>query len=112
MLPAKKHPLIKKLLLTVLILLGIFIVCAYPAYLLADHFVIGYFTRWGEKLVDLEKRGLLSKEFGAGWQDVLAGQTMDRQARRVAQPDSTDTARTVRIVDGIETADYPSLSII
>jgi hypothetical protein len=110
--PKRKHALLKKLFLTGMIAAGIAAVAAYPAYLAADHFVTGYFTRWGEKLVDLEKRGLLSKEFGAGWQDVLAGQTMDKEARRAAQPDSTDTATTVRIVDGIEVADYPSLSII
>jgi hypothetical protein len=99
--PKRKHALLKKLFLTGMIAAGIAAVAAYPAYLAADHFVTGYFTRWGEKLVDLEKRGLLSKEFGAGWQDVLAGQTMDKEARRAAQPDSTDTTTTVRIVDGI-----------
>jgi hypothetical protein len=112
MLPIKNHPLLKKLLITALIILGIITVSAYPVYLLSNYCVTRYFTKWGEKLVDLEKRGLLSKEFGAGWQDVLAGATMEKEARRIAQPKGADSAAGIRIVDGIELADYPSLSII
>lgn len=102
----------KKLLVAALIIAGAFIIGAYPVYLLTDYCVTKYFEDWGRRLVDLEKRGLLSKEFGAGWQDVLAGQTMENEARRFARPDSADTAGRIRIVDGIELSDYPSLSII
>jgi hypothetical protein len=112
MLPTKNRGPLKRLLIILLIILGIIIVGAYPCYLLSNYFVTGYFTKWGDKLVDLEKRGLLSHEFGAGWQDVLAGQSMEKQARRVVAPAAADTAKRVRIIDGIELSDYPSLSII
>jgi hypothetical protein len=102
----------KKLLIAVLIIGGIIIASAYPVYRCAGYFVTRYFDEWGKRLVDLEKRGLLSKEFGAGWQDVLAGQTMEKESRRVVQPDSADIAGRVRIVEGIELSTYPSLSII
>ena len=110
--PNKKHPLAKKLLLIGLLVFGIALVAAYPAYLLAKYSVTRYFDAWGKRLADLEKRGLLSKEFGAGWQDVLAGQTMEKEARRIIEPSAADTANQVRVVDGIVLADYPSLSII
>jgi len=102
----------KKLLVAALIVCGVIIAGAYPVYLLSNYCVTQYFDEWGKRLVDLEKRGLLSKEFGAGWQDVLAGQTMEKEAHRFVQPDSADTAGRVRIVDGIELSTYPSLSII
>jgi hypothetical protein len=103
---------VKKLLVISSIILGIIIAGAYPVYLLSNYCVTRYFTAWAGRLVDLENRGLLSQEFGAGWQDVLAGQTMEREAHRIAQPKNQDTSRHVRVVDGIVCADYPSLSII
>jgi len=108
----KNHPLAKKLLIIALILCGVVLIGTYPAYLLTNYCVTRYFDAWGTRLVDLEERGLLSKEFGAGWQDVLAGQTMDKEAHRITEPHTADTASQVRIVDGIVLADYPSLSII
>ncbi|MBN1130672.1 MAG: transglycosylase domain-containing protein, partial [Chitinispirillaceae bacterium] len=88
------------------------VLAAYPVYLAVNYAVTRHLASWGERLADLERRGLLSKEFGAGWQDVLAGESMDRKARRITENDSTDTAGQVTVVDGIAVKDYPSLSII
>jgi hypothetical protein len=107
----KKIPAKKQLIIS-LIILGIIIASSYPAYLLANYCVNRYFDSWSSRLVDLEKRGLLSKEFGAGWQDVLAGQTMEKKAQSIVRHQPADTASQVRAVDGIVLADYPSLSII
>jgi hypothetical protein len=107
-----KRPLLKTLLFIFLILFGIMAVAAYPAYLAADYAVTRHLTTWGKRLADLERRGLLSKEFGAGWQDVLAGESMDKKARRIIENDTADLPGRVQVVDGISLKDYPSLSII
>ena len=109
----KKRSLPKTLLIIVVIFFGVLLVLSYPAYLISRYAVDQYFTSWGTKLVDLEKRGLLSKEFGAGWQDVLAGQSMDKEARHIITSNAAgDTGNSVKVVDGIVLKDYPSLSII
>jgi hypothetical protein len=109
----KKRSTIKILLIVLLICCGIIIIGSIPGYFIAEYAVNRYFDTWGTKLADLESRGLLSKEFGAGWQDVLTGQTMDSTARRIAENGSQATSGSrVRVVDGIVLSDYPSLSII
>ena len=108
----KKRSPFKTFLIITLTVIGIFLISLYPAYLISRYAFNRYFSSWGTKLVDLEKRGLLSKEFGAGWQDVLAGQTMDHEARRITAAASIDTGNTVKVVGGIVLKDYPSLSII
>ncbi len=88
------------------------LIAAYPGYLLARSTFNRYFLRWGDKLVDLEKRGLLSKEYGAGWQDVLTDEAMDQQAASIVDRGEEKENSEVRVVDGVTLDDYPSLSII
>lgn len=91
------------------------VVGAYPAFLLARTAFNGYFLQWGQKLVDLEKRGLLSKEYGAGWQDVLTDEAMNDEAERIIEKSGDAAANRnseVSVVDGVTVDDYPSLSII
>lgn len=110
---AKKSPL-KIVLIIFVSLIGLVAAGSYPAFLLVKYAFNRHFLLWGEKLVDLEKRGLLSKEFGAGWQDVLADQAMSNEAARITEPsyEKPDDSARVQIVDGIVIEDYPSLSII
>jgi hypothetical protein len=107
-----KRSVLKILLIVFLIVCGLVAAAAYPAYLIANYAVTRYLTTWGERLADLDRRGLLSKEFGAGWQDVLTGESMDKKARRIALNDTADTSGQIRVVNGIALKDYPSLSII
>ncbi len=100
-----------KIVLILLIIFGSIGVAIYPAYLITKHFFNWYFNAWGAKLVALEQRGLLSKEFGAAWQDVLAGEAMNEKAGSVITQEA-DTGGGVLIVDGIPVKDYPSLSIV
>jgi hypothetical protein len=109
--PGKRSPL-KTLFKIFLIIAGIILLSLYPAYLISRYAVNRYLTSWGTKLVDLEKRGLLSREFGAGWQDVLTGVSMDNEARRITASDTAESGNAVTMVDGIVLKDYPSLSII
>ncbi len=81
-------------------------------YILADYAVTRYFDSWGSRLAELERRGLLSKEVGAGWEDVLTGQTMDKTATRIIKHQAADSLNAAATVDGIVISDYPSLSII
>ena len=81
-------------------------------YFLADYAVNRYFDSWGNRLADLERRGLLSKEVGAGWEDVLTGQTMDMTARRIIEHQTADSTKGAPTLNGIVISDYPSLSII
>ncbi len=100
-----------KPVIILLIVCGIFCASIYPTYLLSKYFFNRYFDTWGKKLVALEKRGLLSKELGAAWQDVLATEAMEEKAGSVIAPE-TDTAGGVLMVDGIAVKDYPSLGIV
>ncbi|MBN1575966.1 MAG: transglycosylase domain-containing protein [Chitinispirillaceae bacterium] len=106
---------VKIILIVIASLAGLGIVSVYPAFLIGKFVCHRYFDRWGEKLVDLEKRGLLSKSYGAGWQDVLTDKAMMDAAARITDGDTAavdPSDQAVRVVDGIVLADYPSLSII
>ncbi|MBD3240079.1 MAG: hypothetical protein GF331_05795, partial [Chitinivibrionales bacterium] len=83
-----------------------------PGYFVAKWFFERHFNGWGEKLVDLERRGLLSTRFGAAWQDVLTGQAMHDEAAKITEPDSGAQGDTIAIVDGVRIDDYPSLSLV
>lgn len=83
-----------------------------PGYFAAKWFFERHFSGWADKLVDLERRGLLSTEFGAAWQDVLTGQAMHEEAARFTEPDSGAENDTIAIVDGVRIDDYPSLSLV
>ncbi|MBN1306948.1 MAG: transglycosylase domain-containing protein, partial [Chitinispirillaceae bacterium] len=106
---------VRIILLVIAALAGLGIVSVYPAFLIGKFFCHRYFDRWGEKLVDLEKRGLLSKTYGAGWQDVLTDEAMKNAAALITNGDSAAAPshdQPVQVVDGIVLDDYPSLSII
>ncbi|MBN1760236.1 MAG: transglycosylase domain-containing protein [Chitinispirillaceae bacterium] len=111
----KKIRILKIVLIIIGIGTGLIIVGAYPAYLIGKVVCYRYFNKWGKKLVDLENRGLLSKSYGAGWQDVLTEEAMNDAAAMITDRKDEDTAGTapsVQTIDGIVLADYPSLSII
>ncbi|MFP4417175.1 MAG: biosynthetic peptidoglycan transglycosylase [Chitinivibrionales bacterium] len=107
----KKHPILRTLLIIAAICLGVILVSAYPAYRIAKMAFHNYFDSWGERLVSLEKRGLLSQEYGAAWKDVLADDAMTQQAQNIVK-DRTKDSDSIVIVDGIAVKNYPSLSII
>lgn len=108
-----KFSFFKKLAVIFAVILALLAISAYPVFLLTKHLVNGYFEKWGTRLVGLEKRGLLSEEFGAGWQDILTNDAMDNEAARITRPqDRTVSSSDIKIVDGIVLSDYPSLSII
>ena len=110
---SKKSPFFKKLIIIFSITLAFLLLSAYPGFLLTKYFVNNYFEKWGTRLVSLEKRGLLSKEFGAGWQDILTNDAMDNEAARITRvQDSIISSNDIKTVDGIVLSDYPSLSII
>jgi hypothetical protein len=100
-----------KFLKILLILFIIAILSVIPGYYLARYAFNRYFDNWGNRLVDLERRGLLSTEYGAGWQDVLMDKAMQLEAQRITDEDAA-AAGGGGIVDGIEVADYPSLAVV
>ena len=84
---------------------------SWPAYMTGKAVSERHIARWGRRLVDLERRGLLSTEFGAAWQEILAGQSM--QARAAAITADTAVRRdSIVMVDGVLLRDYPSLSLV
>lgn len=110
---AKKHSFLKTFSISLLVIFSLLAICAYPAFLITKHFVNKYFSDWGDRLVNLERRGLLSKEFGAGWQDVLTNDSMASEVARITNtPENIEDQSKIKVVDGIVLSDYPSLSII
>jgi hypothetical protein len=112
--PSRKsnNPFVKKLLILAACLTALVLAAVYPAYLVGQYALNRYFDQWGAKLVDLEKRGLLSTKFGAAWQDILKDEAMQREAGAVLGADTAGKRDSARIVDGVLVNDYPSLSII
>jgi membrane peptidoglycan carboxypeptidase len=107
----KKHPLFRKLMIIAAIGFGIAVISAYPAYRLTKWAFHAYFDSWGKRLVALEKRGLLSHEYGAAWKDVLDDEAMNQQAQQISKLENSNRDSIV-MVDGVAVKDYPSLSII
>ncbi|MCL2688258.1 MAG: transglycosylase domain-containing protein [Chitinispirillia bacterium] len=99
-----------KFLKILLILLIIAAAGTIPAYFGTRFAFNWYFEREGARLVELEKRGLLSREYGAGWQDVLMDKAMELEAQRIT--DKKDLQNEERIFSGIVVDDYPSLSVV
>ncbi len=109
----KSHSPMKKIFIIITAIFVIAIVSVYPAFLIGRYYVNKYFDDWGDRLVNLEKRGLLSREFGAGWQDVLTNDSMLNEAARITKAQNSNfTDNEIKVVDGITLSDYPSLSII
>jgi hypothetical protein len=98
-------------LIILLIIIAAIAVCSVPAYYVAKYAFNRYFEGWGDKLVALENRGLLSREFGAGWQDVLMGRAMELEAQRITDT-SGEFGEGQRVVDGVEVSDFPSLAVV
>ena len=95
---------VKIILIVIAAVVGLGMVSVYPAFLIGKFVCHRYFDRWGDKLVDLEKRGLLSKSYGAGWQDVLTDEAMKNAAALITEGDSTGASpqgKPVQIIDGI-----------
>lgn len=101
----------KKLLIILAITIGILILSIYPVYLITKTVFNNHFDKWGTRLVELEKKGLLSREFGAAWQDIVENETMANKAEELLNKD-IDKKDSVLIIDGVSTKDYPSLSIV
>jgi hypothetical protein len=93
------------------ILIGIIGVAPYSSYRVTKFYFNRYFNSWGHRLVDLEKRRVLSRQFGAAWQDVV---TQDNMQTKASQYTTRDTAshQGISIVNGVAVTDYPSLSIV
>ncbi len=104
--------LLKRLGIVLAILVGAIAVLSYPAYLGAKWAFERYFDNWGKKLVELDKRGLLSREFGAAWQDILTNEAMLEQAQRITDTGPTGGSDSIAIVDGVPVDDYPSLTLV
>jgi len=107
-----KIPNIKKIVLVAGILVFMTALSAYPIYLLGKNTFNKYFDSWANKLVECEKRGLLSKKFGAAWQDVMSEEQMRLAAQKVLGTDTATQNDSGAIVNGVMVNDYPSLSII
>ena len=112
----KKHKVLKIILIVIGSLIALSAIAAYPTYLLAKHLFYRHFDKWGERLVQLEKQGLLSEAYGAGWQDILTEEAMNDAAAHITDHNEDKSTpgkdREVKIVNGIVVDDYPSLSII
>ncbi|MDG5813678.1 transglycosylase domain-containing protein [Chitinispirillales bacterium ANBcel5] len=108
----KKRSLPKRLLILIIVLSGLALVATVPGYMAARFAFNRYFEHWGDRLVDLEKRGLLSTEYGAGWQDVLMDKAMELEAQRIIQGIDSVEEEEAEVVDGIILSDYPSLSVV
>lgn len=111
----KKHKVLKIIFIVIGSLILFAVISAYPAYLITKFFVNRHFDKWGEKLVQLDNQGLLSKAYGAGWQDVLTEEAMNAAADSIVQHERDESAKNeneVLVVNGVIVSDYPSLSII
>jgi hypothetical protein len=108
----KKPSATRIILIILIILFGGGLLSSYPAYLLGQSVFNRYFDRWADKLISLEKKGVLSKKLGAAWQDVLKDEEMKNEAGRLFAKESLFAGDSDRIVDGIAVNDYPSLDII
>ncbi|MBD3390636.1 MAG: hypothetical protein GF418_01330 [Chitinivibrionales bacterium] len=108
----RRRNMTRPVLVTVSLVAGLVLVCAYPSYIITRTLFNRHFERWGERLVSLEKRGLLSTEYGAAWQDVLADKAMLEEARHLVSDSVPEERETVTIVEGVRVDDYPSLSVI
>ncbi len=71
-----------------------------------------YFERRGEKLIELEKQGLLSSDFGAAWKNEIATERMRETAAKISGADEESDKEGVRVVNGIMVDDFPSINII
>jgi hypothetical protein len=110
--PGKKLTPVRIILIAAIALAAALAVSAYPAYLLGRYAFNRYFDQWGTRLVELEKRGLLSKKFGAAWQDIIKDEEMTQAAHRLVSADTAAQKDSALVVDGVFVNDYPSLSII
>ena len=97
---------------TSLIILAIIFGLAIGSYFGGQLAFNEYFDFWGNNLVRLEKQGLLSKEFGAGWREILSEREMEKQARRITSDTSGMKRAEVLKANGVSIDDYPSLSIV
>ena len=107
-----KRPIFRILLIIAVVVFGTVCMGSYPAYLLGKYAFNRYFNGWADKLISLEKRGVLSKKLGAAWQDVLKDEAMEQEADRLVTRDTSRQNDSGRIIDGIFVNDYPSLGII
>jgi membrane peptidoglycan carboxypeptidase len=80
-------------------------------YFLGQIFAYRYVSKWADKLIDLDNRGLLSNSFGAAWKDILTDDEMQKQVNKVAGANQNNSIK-VEIINGIALENYPSLKIV
>ena len=99
--------MLKKLIISLLILL---IILPPTLYYFGKWYSHRYASKWADTLISLDKKGLLSKKFGAAWQDVVYGDEMSKHLNRIEGDSSSSSG--VEIIDGIPVDDYPSLEVV
>lgn len=107
--PKKKF--LNKIFLFFLIFISSVLALIYPGYLGAKFIFNKYFELEGAKIVELEKRGVLSKAFGAAWQDINIYDKMVEEGNSFVDSNKSKSSGFEK-VNGIRINDYPSLSIV
>ncbi|MBN1983631.1 MAG: transglycosylase domain-containing protein [Chitinivibrionales bacterium] len=88
-------------------------VCMVLCYAIASLAFNHYFENWGERLVALEKNDMLSKEFGAAWQDILSQDQMQNTAGDITNGSRLQMSKSYQKDDtDKEAMQFPSLSIV
>jgi membrane peptidoglycan carboxypeptidase len=99
--------MLKKLLILSFTLL---IVSPFALYYGGKWYSHYYADKWADTLIELDNKGLLSKSFGAAWQDVVYG---DEMSNHIDKINGNDTAGMgLKIIRGIPVNDYPSLTVV
>ena len=108
----KNKRFLRIILIGILIICGITAVASYPFYMIGEYAFNRYFDKQADKLIALEKKGLLSRKLGAAWQDVIKDEAMEQEAGRLMKKDTASSGNRFAVVDGVTIGDYPSLTII
>jgi hypothetical protein len=91
----------------------IFVICSvlfpFVLYIAGHIFIHSYADYWGEKLNTMDKKGLLSTDFGAAWRDIAYE---DQLHKKVNQITGEKPQRALTPVEGIPLEEYPSISVV
>lgn len=102
----KIQKILFKLVKLFVILIVIALVITPLLYIGGKKYAHSYADKWADKLIDLDERELLSRKFGAAWQDVVYGEAM----ADLAHSDSADNE--IVLIEGLPVDGYPSLSVV